>query len=103
HPCPHWHGVELNKPDWAAWSHCLAWSLYGIQGQPLLWCGMNAYHRAMHFDLPASPSGWLRLIDTALPAGDDLPEQPARWEPPGAPLESRSLMLLIAPGILDGN
>jgi hypothetical protein len=23
-----------------------------------------------------------------------------RWEPPGAPLESRSLMLLIAPGVL---
>jgi glycogen operon protein len=50
-----------------------------------------------------SPSGWLRLIDTALPAGDDLPEHPERWEPPGAPLESRSLMLLIAPGLLDGN
>jgi len=101
HPSPHWHGVELNKPDWAAWSHCLAWSLYGTQGQPLLWCGMNAYHRAMHFDLPVSPSGWLRLIDTALPAGDDLPEHPELWEPPGAPLESRSLMLLIAPGVLD--
>ena len=100
HPCPHWHGVELDQPDWAAWSHCLAWSLNGPQRQPLLWCGMNAFHRAMHFDLPPSPSGWLRVIDTGLPPGEDLPAEPSPWEPPGAPLESRSLMLLVAPGVL---
>ena len=100
HPCPHWHGVELNKPDWASWSHTLAWSLHGPRGQALLWCGMNAYSKAMHFDLPPSAEGWLRLIDTGLPPGEDLPEQPSRWEPPGAPLESRSLMLLVVPGLL---
>jgi isoamylase len=100
HPTPHWHGVELNKPDWAAWSHTLAWSLHSSSGQALLWCGMNAYCRAMHFDLPASTQGWLRLIDTALPAGDDLPAMPTRWEPAGAPIESRSLMLLVAPEVL---
>ena len=100
HPMPHWHGVELNKPDWAAWSHTLAWTLHAPGGQPLLWCGMNAYSRAMHFDLPASASGWLRVIDTALPPGDDLPATPTRWEPSGAPLESRSLMLLVVPELL---
>jgi glycogen operon protein len=100
HPCPHWHGVELDQPDWAAWSHSLAWSLNGPQRQPLLWCGMNAFHRAMHFDLPPSPSGWLRVIDTGLPPGEDLPAEPSPWEPPGAPLESRSLMLLVAPSVL---
>ena len=61
---------------------------------------MNAYSKAMHFDLPPSAEGWLRLIDTGLPPGEDLPEQPSRWEPPGAPLESRSLMLLVVPGLL---
>jgi len=40
------------------------------------------------------------VIDTALPAGDDLPETPTLWEPSGAPLESRSLMLLLAPEVL---
>jgi isoamylase len=97
-----WHGVERNRPDWAQWSHSLAWSLVDAQRGPILWCGMNAYHRAMHFDLPEAGSGWLRVIDTALPAGEDLPRLPQPWLPPGAPLESRSLMLLAAPGLLEG-
>ena len=50
----------------------------------------------MHFDLPLCPSGWLRVIDTALPAGEDLPSTPHPWTPRGAPLESRSLMLLAS-------
>jgi len=41
----------------------------------------------------------LTVIDTGLPAGEDLPETLPRWEPPGAPLESRSLMLLISPAV----
>ena len=98
----HWHGVELNAPDWASWSHSLAWSLESPQRGPLLWCGMNAYFEAMHFDLPPCSGGWLRVIDTALPAGQDLPEDPELWRPPGAPLESRSLMLLVAAPLLAG-
>ncbi|MCP9848845.1 glycogen-debranching protein [Cyanobium sp. Morenito 9A2] len=98
----HWHGVELNAPDWASWSHSLAWSLETAHQGALLWCGMNAYFKAMHFDLPPSRGGWLRVIDTALPAGQDLPERPEPWIPPGAPLESRSLMLLVAAPLLEG-
>jgi len=91
-----WHGVELQQPDWAEWSHCLAWSLHDGPHGPLLWCGMNAYYKAMHFELPPCDQGWMRLIDTALPAGDDLPSQPQPWTPTGVPLESRSLMLMVA-------
>ena len=97
-----WHGVELHRPDWAAWSHCLAWSLVDAEQGPLLWCGMNAYYKAMHFDLPSQPQGWWRVIDTALPAGADLPSQPEPWHPHGAPLESRSLQLMVAPPLLQG-
>ncbi|MFN5193666.1 MAG: glycogen debranching protein [Cyanobacteriota bacterium] len=97
-----WHGVERHKPDWAAWSHCLAWSLHDSRHGPLLWCGMNAYHKAMHFDLPPCPAGWQRLIDTALAPGDDLPREPLPWTPAGAPLESRSLVLMVAPEVLQG-
>ena len=97
-----WHGVELQRPDWAAWSHCLAWSLHDAQHGPLLWCGMNAYYKAMHFDLPATPPGWLRVIDTALPPDEDLPARPEPWLPAGAPLESRSLMLMVAAPLLEG-
>ncbi|MCP9886792.1 glycogen-debranching protein [Cyanobium sp. ATX 6A2] len=97
-----WHGVEINRPDWAEWSHTLAWSVNERVQGPLLWCGLNAYSRAVHFELPVCPSGWVRVIDTALPAGDDLPRRPQPWKPTGAPLESRSLMLLVAQRLLDG-
>jgi len=91
-----WHGVELQKPDWAAWSHSLAWSLHDGPHGALLWCGMNAFYKAMHFELPPTPHGWRRLIDTALPAGQDLPASPEPWSPPGVPLESRSLILMVS-------
>ena len=97
-----WHGVELNKPDWASWSHTLAWTLNHRSQGPLLWCGMNAYGKTIDFDLPTCPSGWLRAIDTGLPAGEDLPAEPEPWDPPSAPLESRSLMLLVARPLLEG-
>jgi len=97
-----WHGVELDKPDWASWSHSLAWSLDDPRKGPLLWCAMNAYHKSMHFDLPATPAGWLRVIDTAVPPGDDLPSRPERWLPSGVPLESRSLILMVTPPLLAG-
>ncbi len=95
-----WHGVELHKPDWASWSHSLAWSVHDTREGPLLWCGWNAYYKAMHFDLPASGAGWMRVIDTALPPDDDLPETPERWTPPGVPLESRSLILMVHPSLV---
>ncbi len=101
-PWREWHGVELYKPDWAQWSHCLAWSLNDGEYGPLLWCGMNAYYKAMHFDLPTSRVGWLRVIDTALPPEEALPARPERWLPNGAPLESRSLMLMVAAPLMEG-
>jgi glycogen operon protein len=101
-PWREWHGVELHKPDWAQWSHCLAWSLNDAERGPLLWCGLNAYYKAMDFDLPACPSGWLRLIDTSLPPEQALPEQPERWQADGALLESRSLMLMVSQPLLEG-
>jgi glycogen operon protein len=97
-----WHGVELDKPDWASWSHTLAWSLNDSHQGPLVWCGMNAYCKAMHFELPSCREGWLRVIDTALPPGDDLPARAEPWLPSGAPLQSRSLMLLVAAPLLHG-
>ena len=39
------------------------------------------------------------MIDTGLPADEDLPAQPPGWRPPSAPLESRSLMLLVSSDI----
>ncbi|MFM1799018.1 MAG: hypothetical protein RLZZ117_1296 [Cyanobacteriota bacterium] len=95
-----WHGVELNKPDWASWSHSLAWSVQDSLQGPLLWCGWNAYYKAMHFDLPPSAAGWMRVIDTALPPDEDFRETPERWTPSGVPLESRSLILMLHPSLV---
>jgi len=95
-----WHGVQLHKPDWASWSHSLAWSVHDSRQGPLLWCGWNAYYKAMHFDLPISAAGWMRVIDTALPPDDDLPDTSERWTPPGVPLESRSLILMLHPSLV---
>ena len=50
-----WHGVELNKPDWASWSHCIATSLQRGDRGAVLWVGFNSYFKAMHFDLPPRP------------------------------------------------
>jgi glycogen operon protein len=95
-----WHGIQLNSPDWASWSHSLAWSINDVHSGPLIWCAMNAYYQAMTFQLPPSPAGWLRVIDTALPADKDLPAVPSRWLAEAAPLESRSLMLMVAAPLL---
>jgi isoamylase len=97
-----WHGVELGKPDWASWSHCLAVSLQRGSRGAVLWAGFNSYFKAMHFDLPQPTSPWHRLIDTALPPGEDLPQQPEAWTPGGVPLEARSLVVLVARDILGG-
>ena len=95
-----WHGVELGKPDWASWSHSLAWSLHDSEGGPLIWCGMNAYYLPMRFEIPIQLAGWLRVIDTALPGDHALPARPEPWLAEAAPLESRSLMLLVAAPLL---
>jgi isoamylase len=99
-PWREWHGVELRQPDWASWSHCLAWSLHDQERGSLLWCGLNAYYQPMTFQLPPCPAGWRQVINTALPADQDLPERPQAFEDTAAALESRSLVLLVAGPLL---
>ena len=91
-----WHGVELSKPDWANWSHCLAMSVQQGNHGSVLWMGFNAYFKEMHFALPEAASPWHRLIDTARLTGDDLLIGPKQWTSSEAPLEARSLVVMIA-------
>jgi len=98
-----WHGVELGKPDWASWSHTLAWSLHDQKNTPLIWCGLNAYADDLSFELPDCPTGWLRVIDTARPPGEDLPAQPAALSSDRMPMTSRSLVLLVAEPLMRGH
>ena len=62
---------------------------------------MNAYYQPMHFALPAQPTGWRRAIDTALPGDHAMPARPEPWLQATAPLESRSLMVLVATALLE--
>ena len=98
-----WDGVKLGQPDWANWSHTLAWSLNDRERGPLLWCGMNAYYEDLHFEIPACPSGWCRVIDTSQPPGDDLPAHPPPAGGDSIPMGSRSLVLLAAQPLMEGH
>ncbi|BEV36673.1 isoamylase [Synechococcus sp. M16CYN] len=92
-----WHGVELSKPDWAAWSRSAATSLHmGNRGAALLWMGFNAHKEALNFELPVPTSPWKRLIDTSLPAPMDFPKQPVPFQGFSILLENRSFVLLVA-------
>ena len=96
-----WHGPRLGQPDWASWSHTLAWSLNDRERGPLLWCGMNAYSQELSFELPACPAGWVPVIDTSQPPASEPAATDA--QPNGsAVLQSRSLMVLVAAPLVHG-
>jgi glycogen operon protein len=63
---------------------------------------MNAYYQGNEFELPFRAGGWLRLINTALPPDQDLPDSPQPWIGTKVPLVGRSLVLMLAPQLLEG-
>jgi isoamylase len=94
-----WHGVTLNRPDWAYDSHSLALSVAGRRG--LFHLMFNACWEPLEFELPpVAPGTWRRVIDTCLASPDDFctgTEGPC----PGVPgstylVQPRSVVLLIA-------
>ncbi|MFC2030113.1 glycogen debranching protein GlgX [Chloroflexota bacterium] len=72
-----WHGVKLNKPDWGADSHTLAFTAQGQTG--LFHIILNAYQEALEFELPPAPTGaqngWRRVIDTYRQTPEDCCER----------------------------
>jgi glycogen operon protein len=88
--------VSLAKPDWAAWSRTTATSLHSGSRGALLWMGFNAYKESLTFELPVPASPWKRVIDTSLPSPMDIPDQPIAFGGVEIPVQSRSLILLIA-------
>ena len=88
-----WHGPKLGQPDWASWSHTLAWSLNDRQRGPLIWCGMNAYYEDLSFEVPKVNHGWRQVINTA--DADAAPADPQAWNGATQAMKSRSLVLLV--------
>lgn len=69
-----WHGVQLYAPDWAHYSHSLAFELCHPDHHEHLHVMLNAYWETLTFTLPAPRNNahWRRIIDTALSAPDDF-------------------------------
>jgi glycogen operon protein len=95
-----WHGVRPNKPDWSPHSHSLALSVQ--DGRKHYYLVMNAYWKALQFELPPVPegtAGWLRVLDTysAPPLDCCQPSDAPLVTGTACPVQPRSVMLLVAP------
>lgn len=95
-----WHGIECGKPDWSNDSHSIAFTLHSFASSQVRYIAINAYWQSLEFELPpvtGKPgAGWLRLIDTSLPAPDDMLEE-GTGVPLSAPkyvLNPRSVVML---------
>ncbi len=60
-----WHGVNASKPDWSDWSHTLAYSINQGSNGAVMWLGLNAYEKAMTFELPSPMSSWVGILNTS--------------------------------------
>ncbi len=86
-----WHGVEVDRPDWGATSHALAFELTLDQDRDTrLYVALNAYWEPLEFELPRLPAGrcWALAADTAAPAPDDVPVPPRPQ-----PVDARSFLV----------
>ncbi len=93
-----WHGVRLGAPDWGENSHSLALTAE-LREEPIdVHLILNAYWKALDFELPPAAGPWRRWINTSLPSPQDIVD----WEkaPPisGSTYraEPRSVIVLFA-------
>ena len=96
----HWHGVKLHQPDFAHYSHSLAFAMtfFGYRWHFMI----NAYTEPLTFELPRRPAAkatpWRRLIDTFKEPPEDF------CDPSDAPIvealeyrvEAHSIVVLVA-------
>ncbi|HSI33245.1 MAG: glycogen debranching protein GlgX [Phycisphaerae bacterium] len=78
----HWHGTELNQPNWDDWSRTIALTVEQKGARRMVHLIFNAHDGALDFALPPTPAGpdgkagkaggWRRWIDTSLPSPDDV-------------------------------
>src|SRR5262249_42903051 len=72
-----WHGLKVNEPDWTGQTRTLALQLLPVPGQPAVHVLFNAHWEPKRFALPDIDGHyrWKRLVDTNLPAPDDVVEE----------------------------
>ncbi len=101
-----WHGVQVNKPDFAPYSHSLAFMLCGCQAQTTpevedyIYVAMNMYWETLKFELPKLPKEkqWHLFTNTGLPSPQDncTPgTEPLLSEQQHIPVEARAIVILV--------
>jgi len=72
-----WHGTQIGDPDWTGTSRMLAFQLHGWHSQPDIYVMFNAHWDWQRFSLPSHEGQWCwkRLVDTRLPAPEDVVEE----------------------------
>jgi isoamylase len=97
-----WHGVRLGHPDWADYSHSLAFTLRSFHARFLIHVMLNAYWEPLEFEVPlvedTEESGWRCCLDTAAPSPADASQwRHARRHPARTcVVQPRSLVLLAS-------
>ena len=99
-PYVFWHGVKLHQPDFAPYSHSLAFELLYPQFDDHLHIILNAYLEPLSFELPALPDGtsWHRIVDTFLDSPRDIEPLDTAPRVDGAtyPVQAHSAVILVA-------
>jgi glycogen operon protein len=95
-----WHGVRLYKPDWADYSHSIAFTARSLLRSYMVHCMINAYWEPLVFELPnqSLSDPWQRLIDTSLPSPHDIISwcSAPRIEDHSYTVQPRSLVMLFS-------
>ena len=87
-----WHGTKINQPDWSSWSHTVAFSINKIEGDPIMWIGLNAYSKDINFCIPKSNNTWFKLVDTS----EFFIDKPRPIKDQFLQLKNRSSVLVVA-------
>jgi glycogen operon protein len=101
-----WHGVQLHKPDWAPYSHSLAFMLCGRHAKEgtveddYIYVAINMYWETLKFELPKLPTDlkWHIFTNTNLPSPKDnhLPgNEPRLSEQQHIPVGARAMVILV--------
>jgi len=67
-----WHGVKLGEPDWSDQSRSIAVTFQEPDGPAMAHAIVNAWSEPLEFELPRVEEGWRLMVDTFLPAPDDI-------------------------------
>jgi glycogen operon protein len=98
-----WHGVKPGQADFSDSSRFLAWVLEAFETEQRhdvpIYVGSNVFWEPIEVELPeVEDRRWYRVVDTSLPAGEDIvPDEQAAFLPENHYLiRPRSTLVLIA-------